>query len=305
MKKYILSAVGLAAFAMLAACTNDDTANDDTVVVVVNGTEITEGEFVELLKERYGEMTLTELVQLKAIHDQRENSGITQEEIDEELEYLKTNFQAESDEELLELVAAQNGIAVDTIEEFVDGYIIPPLIIDALAKKDVEVTEEDKQAYYEENQNLYGEQIEASHILVTEEEEAEEVLQLLNDGGDFAELAQEYSIDGSASRGGELGYFAYERMVPEFSEAAFALEVGETSGLVESEYGFHIIKVTGKKTSYEDFEEEIQNTLEAQQARSGPEVLQEILADADIDVKDSRFTDLFTEEESTEEASEE
>ncbi|WP_413374594.1 peptidylprolyl isomerase [Alkalihalobacillus sp. 1P02AB] len=305
MKKYILTAVGLAAFTLLAACNNEDTTADDAPIVVVNGTEITEGELVSILKNRYGDETLSELVERQAILAQQENSGVTQEEIDEELDYLKTNLQIETDEELFEALANNFNIHVTSVEQFIEGYIIPPLVIEALAKKDVNVTEEDKQAYYEENQEMYEEQVEASHILVTEEEEAEEVLEKINAGEDFAELAIEYSIDGSAARGGELGYFPRGQMVPEFSEAAFELAVDEVSEIVQSEFGYHIIKVTGKKSTFEDFEEEIEAALEAQQAKSGPEVLAEILDEADIDVRDSRYSDLFSNESPAAEADEE
>lgn len=89
-----------------------------------------------------------------------------------------------------------------------------------------------------------AEQVRARHILVETREEAEQVLSKLEQGGDFVELAQEYSTDtGSKESGGDLGWFAHDAMVEPFSEAAFALEPGETSGIVESEYGFHIIRV--------------------------------------------------------------
>lgn len=98
------------------------------------------------------------------------------------------------------------------------------------------------------------EQIQARHILiagVTPESraQAEKTLEELKAGADFAKLAQERSADtGSASKGGDLGFFARGRMVPEFDEAAFALQKpGELSGVVESKFGFHILKLDARK----------------------------------------------------------
>jgi hypothetical protein len=76
---------------------------------------------------------------------------------------------------------------------------------------------------------------------------AQDVLNQVNAGGDFAELAKKYSQDSSASNGGDLGYLSKGQTVAEFEAALFALQPGQVSGLVKSKYGYHIIKVTDKK----------------------------------------------------------
>lgn len=91
-------------------------------------------------------------------------------------------------------------------------------------------------------------EVRARHILVKTKEEADAIAAELKGGADFAELAKSKSTDtGSGQAGGDLGYFTKDRMVPPFAEAAFALEPGQTSDPVESQFGWHIIKVEDKR----------------------------------------------------------
>ena len=89
--------------------------------------------------------------------------------------------------------------------------------------------------------------VRASHILVKTEDEINKLVEKLADGADFAELAQEYSLCPSGRQGGDLGFFGKGMMVKPFEDAAFALEVGEVSAPVETQFGWHLVKLTGKK----------------------------------------------------------
>lgn len=92
------------------------------------------------------------------------------------------------------------------------------------------------------------EEVHARHILVKTEDEAKEIIKQLDAGKDFIELAKEKSEDTSKSDGGDLGYFTKGRMVPEFEQAAFALEKGAyTKTPVQSQFGWHVIKVEDKR----------------------------------------------------------
>jgi peptidyl-prolyl cis-trans isomerase C len=106
--------------------------------------------------------------------------------------------------------------------------------------------------YYEKNKDdfVVAREIKASHILVKTEEEARKVLERLKKGERFDAVAKAVSIDtASAKNGGDLGFFKKGQMVPEFEQAAAMLKVGETtSAPVKTSFGFHIIKVTDKKT---------------------------------------------------------
>jgi peptidyl-prolyl cis-trans isomerase C len=124
---------------------------------------------------------------------------------------------------------------------------------------DAKVTEAEVDARYSELKAKFEEdvkkmpaerEISASHILVKTEDEAKALIEELGKGGDFEKLAKEKSIDPSAkSNGGALGWFTKGAMVKEFEDAAFALKDGETSAApVKSQFGFHVIRVTGDRT---------------------------------------------------------
>ncbi len=84
--------------------------------------------------------------------------------------------------------------------------------------------------------------IRCAHILVKNQATAEEVMSLLKEGKSFSSLAEKYSIDGSSKHGGDLGFFGRGMMVKEFERAAFALNKGEVSPIVKTQFGYHIIK---------------------------------------------------------------
>jgi len=128
--------------------------------------------------------------------------------------------------------------------------IVQFLSLQKLMEPRIKITDEEMKAFFEENKEAMAKpaEVEASHILVEDEKKANEVAKKLKEGGDFAKLAKEYSTDKSnAENGGELGFFTADKMVPEFSEAAFAMKPGEISDPVETSHGFHIILVTDKK----------------------------------------------------------
>jgi peptidyl-prolyl cis-trans isomerase C len=90
-------------------------------------------------------------------------------------------------------------------------------------------------------------QIRASHILVSNEDDANKILKRIKDGEDFAAVAKRFSSCPSRKNGGDLGWFGKGQMVPEFEQAAFAADQGAVIGPVKTQFGFHVIKVTSKK----------------------------------------------------------
>ena len=136
---------------------------------------------------------------------------------------------------------------------------------------DSKVSEADiKKAYAAKKKEIESkEEAHARHILVKTEEEAKKIMAQAKAGKDFAALAKEKSTDkGSGSNGGDLGFFTAERMVPEFSKAAFALKKGEISAPVKSNFGWHVIKLEEKRKmkapSYKEMHDKLENQLKGE-----------------------------------------
>ncbi|MFI3210364.1 MAG: peptidylprolyl isomerase [Peptostreptococcaceae bacterium] len=163
------------------------------------------------------------------------------------------------------------------------------------------ITDEDAKTYYDSNKDEFEiDEVDASHILIStmddegtsfDEEQKEEarakaqgILDRINAGEDFAELAKEFSDDpGSGSLGGELGFFGKGEMVPEFEEASFELQVGEVSELVETYFGYHIIKVNDKNEGIVDFEEVKDELKEMLVQQKLSEEVEELIQNATIE----------------------
>jgi peptidyl-prolyl cis-trans isomerase C len=143
----------------------------------------------------------------------------------------------------------------------------------------ITISEEKTRAYYKDHSETFKtvEMIKVKHILIkidstaSEDEKkkrkakAEEVLKKLKEDGDFSKLAAEFSDDpGTKDKGGDLDFFPKGTMVPAFEEAAFALKPGEISGIVETEYGFHILKMEEKKEAHLEPYEQIKDKVKDQ-----------------------------------------
>ncbi|WP_053361803.1 peptidylprolyl isomerase [Bacillus sp. FJAT-27251] len=272
MNKWVLP-LTLAGVLTLSACNGNETSE---AVVESDAGNITKDELYEAMKEKVGEQTLQELLYSKVLGDKYE---VSDDEVNKRVEELKTQLG-----DNFELVLQQNQLEdEDALREFLREQ----MLIEKAALKDVEVSEEEVKQRYEE----YQPEIRASHILVEDEAKAKELKSKLDGGADFAELAKENSTDpGSAEKGGDLGFFGPGAMVSEFEEAAYALDVNEISDPVQSQHGWHIIKVTEKKEkgSYEDMKEELEYELKLTKvdATQLQATLQDELKEANVKIKD-------------------
>ena len=148
-----------------------------------------------------------------------------------------------------------------------------------------ETTEERLKALYDEK--VAGiepqEEVRARHILLETEEAAQAAAERAKAGEDFGELAKELSTGPSGPAGGDLGYFTQDRMVKEFADAAFALQPGEVSAPVQSQFGWHVIKVEDRREApaptMEEMEGELRNEIAQDVIQS---TLEELRADAEI-----------------------
>jgi EpsD family peptidyl-prolyl cis-trans isomerase len=157
----------------------------------------------------------------------------------------------------------------------------------------VRVTPEEIQAYYDANRDLYTQEVHVQHIVVDTIEEAEAVMQELKDGVGFNTLAKKYSTDGSASKGGDIGYLGKGAMNPALESEVFDMKNREVRGPIESGFGFHIVRVVGRRklnrpTSLDAARDEImQKLLLEKQQHAYAALLAELRAEANVHVVDS------------------
>ncbi|WP_297281158.1 peptidylprolyl isomerase [uncultured Anaerococcus sp.] len=133
--------------------------------------------------------------------------------------------------------------------------------------EEVNISDDELKSYYEENKETLFSPVSytASHILVQSEDDANKILEEINDGLDFSKAADKYSIDPSGKNGGSLGTFPKGVMVKEFQEGLDSIEIGEISQPVKSQFGYHIIKLDDKKeqeASFEEMKDQVKSTYE-------------------------------------------
>jgi len=273
----ILAVVGIVILCVIGAIwyfnINKDLPKD--VAATVNGESIT----ISNINEQYD--AVSEEYKQIITKDMLLNQSINELLLLQEAKKQEIFVTAEKLSEVMDNLIAQSGIPKEdfnkTLEEqnltmdFLEDYYRKQLTINELLNKTVLskiiVSSSEVKEYYENNKNEFvaPEQVRARHILVNSSEEAEEILEELNRGADFIELAKNKSVGPSASQGGDLGYFTIGQMVKEFEDAVFALEVEEISPIVKTQFGYHIIKLLDKKpetvAKLEDAMEEIEAKL--------------------------------------------
>ncbi|GKU77937.1 peptidylprolyl isomerase [Paenibacillus sp. L3-i20] len=256
-------------------------------VATVNGSKITKNDLYDALVKIYGPASLTNMIEEELVQQEAAAASVelTDQDISEEIEAIKLQF---GSDEAFNAKLAESGITIDDLREDVRHYTL----IRKILQPKTNVTDDAVKKFFDENKAVLGaapEQVRASHILVKTKEEADAIIADLKAGADFAETAKTKSTDtNSAVNGGDLNFFGKEGdMVPEFAEAAFALEVGAISGAVKSDFGYHIIKKTDHKAAnepkFEDKKAAIRTVLIGQEvSQLSPAWLEEIKKKAKI-----------------------
>jgi len=241
-------------------------SGDDEVVARVNGTEI-----------RFSDLLLAEEETAQALQ------GVPE---DVKFEYLLSLL---IDRLIVSSQARDKGLVDDPAVQRRLAYFENKALRDVYWTQILtsRISDEAAQAFYDEQVASVEpqEEIKARHILVATEEEAAAVVEALSAGGDFEALAREKSTGPSGAEGGDLGYFAAGTMVPEFNDAAFALQAGEVSGPVKTKFGWHIIKVEDRRLqevpAFELVRDQVVGALAQEEGRK---LMEELRAAAAIEI---------------------
>lgn len=251
--------------------TGDNLAARMEPLFYLNGKEkMTDDQILAYESSMLDYMTTTEVLYLEG---KSEKIEVSEEEIQEEYDSLMSSI-----ESTFNMTAAEYLKKFNVSEEYIKADLEKELIATKYIGQASDVSDDEAKNYYDKNKDEFL-QVRASHILIQNsddegndvsdeqkaknKEKAQEILDRINAGEDFATLAKEYSEDASASKGGDLDFFSKGDMVEPFEEAAFALKVGEVSPeLVETDYGYHIIKKTDEQYSeFDDIKEDLKYTL--------------------------------------------
>jgi len=275
---------------------------EDAVLRIVQsyagaGQTIPDSQMGELRSQILDQLIAQELLLQEAV-----NAGVTVSTDDVETQLQAYRNQVATEDQWQQILEANDTTEDGLRDQIRRSAILQQMISSALV--DLEpVTEDEIQSFYDDNPEYFetGETVTARHILIstdgldTDEEiedaraRAEAIRAELLDGADFAMLAIEQSEGPSAAQGGDLGTFGRGQMVAPFEEAAFALEVGEISEVVQTQYGFHVIQVTDKSDSgsipLDQVSSQIEQVLNQQKQEEILNVYVDALrADADISI---------------------
>ena len=253
--------------------------------------------------EEFRKLKLEQLITNELLVQEAKERGIEVSDedmnsiFDQQVSALKR--QNNLNDEQLEQAIQQQGF--ESMQQYKDMFFennMNGFLVNKLREKvanEVQISDEEAEEFYENNQQQYetSEQKKVSHILFEEKEKAEEVLAEINEGADFAEMAREHSTGPTADNGGNLGFITAndQGLDRTFRDAAMELSVGEVSSEpVETQFGFHLIKVTdSKEAGTRDFEEvksQIKSQLRSQkQSQVFQEFVEDLREDAEIDIK--------------------
>jgi len=248
--KRLILVIGIPLILLMALITYYLTVTKaDNYVAKINGEKITQSELNKELVSQYGTDVLSTLITNKVIELEAVKKKITVSDkvIQAELDDLQNSY---GGKEAFEAALESNAMTLQDAKDNIKTYLTTTKLIEPT----IDITEKELKTYFKENKDNFSqeEQVQASHILVEDKETAKEVEKKIKKGEDFAELASEYSTDtASASNGGNLDYFGKGVMDESFEKAAFSMKADEISDPIKTDYGYHIIKVTGKKAAKE------------------------------------------------------
>ena len=227
------------------------------------------------------EKVIDSLINRELLYQQSKAKGITTDEadIDNSIDQIKQRLEAgQSFENLL----VEMGIAIKTMRTQVGQANAIQKLLEVEVYPQAMVSEKESRIFFENNPQYFKkpEEVKAGHILIqvapdaNEEEKLaarkkiEDIQKKIEAGDDFADLARQYSEGPSNVNGGDLGYFDRKKMVKPFSDAAFDLKPGQVSNIVETRFGFHLIKVYDKRAKstyvFEDIKDRLGELLQQQ-----------------------------------------